>query len=594
MPMTDKKDESSKAAGEPSSPLKPSDTGRAGDPKRPHATIDLKATEIKPASDAKSGDVKPSDVKAAGTKAGETKSADGKPTDPKTASAALAGKAADESKPFDARVKAAQNETAPAPRAKGASIGSTLTHLVAGLVGGGMAWYGATTLGPEYGLVPSISDPKTIALEAKLATLEKSITGTAATASGDLAAKVAALQGQLAKLDPLAKSVADLNASQTRIVADTQALAQKATDLAGDQGPATRVAKLEQQLKLMTEAAGEAQPGKLPQIAALSGRLVDLEATLTNQLSALRKTVSQEVEQRLSLTNETSEAAKSGTNRIDRDMAAVKSDAAATAQKIDKLRSDTDRLTAAIQGIRDANNEIKIALDGVKSDVEAKFKATAKPADVASAVAPVAGKLTALEQNVQSVVKSEEDRKLNAERILLSLELNNLKRVIDRGQKYATELTTVKKAAGPKDDLTVLERYKDTGISTLADLSREFGPVANAILDGQADTGDGSVIGRMLASARSVVAIRKINYAATDKSAEAVVGRMEQALRDGNIAGVLDEAKNIPVKPGASQDRAVQDWLVKVEARGAVDRAISALEASLKTSLTGGAAAAPK
>lgn len=591
MPMTDKKDDLPKAAGDNSSPVKPGDAGRPSDPKRPHATIDLKATEIKPAATetskadaSKSGAAKPA--------TGPAGSATAKPADAKTAEAA---RPADASKPFDARVKAAQNAPAAAAvRAKGPGIGSTLTHLAAGLVGGGMAWYGATTLGPEYGLVPSVSDPKTIALESKLATLENSIAASASAASGDLAAKVSALQAQLAKLDPLAKSVADLNSSQTKMVADTQALVQRTTDLASDQGPTARVAKLEQQLKLMTEAAGDAQPGKLPQIAALSGRLVDLEATLTNQLSALRKTVSQEVEQRLSLTNETSEAAKSGTNRIDRDMALVKSDAAATAQKIDKLRSDADRLTTAIQGIRDASNEIKTALDGVKSDVDAKFKATAKPADVASAVAPVAGKIAALEQNVQSVVKSEEDRKLSAERILLSLELNNLKRVIDRGQKYATELTTVKKAAGPKDDISVLERYKDTGIATLADLTREFGTVATAILDGQTETGDGSVMGRMLASARSVVSIRKINYAASDKSAEAVVGRIEQALRDGNIAGVLDEAKNIPVKAGATQDRAVQDWLLKVEARGAVDRAIASLETSLKSSLTGGPAAVPK
>lgn len=587
MPMTDKKDDSAKTGSDPQA-----SSAKPGDPKRPHATIDLKATEIKPAVDPKA-DAKPDPAKSGAPKAADTKPAASPAASAKPADQQAGAKPADASKPFDARVKAAQAAPPAAARARGPGIGSTLTHLAAGLIGGGMAWYGATALGPQYGLVPAVSDPKTLALESKLSTLEKSLTGNAAAASGELAAKVTALQAQFAKLESIGKTVSDLNSSQTKIVADTQSLVQKTADLAGDQGPAARVAKLEQQLKLMTEAAGSAEPGKLPQIAALSGRLVDLEATLTTQLSALRKTVSQEVEQRLSLTNETSEAAKSGTNRIDRDMAAVKSDAAATAQKLDKLRSDADRLTAAVQGIRDTSNEIKTALDGVRSDVEAKFKASAKPADVASAVAPVAGKLSALEQNVQSVVKSEEDRKLSAERILLSLELNNLKRVIDRGQKYANEFATVKKAAGPKDDLSILDRYKDTGISTLADLTREFAPVATAILESQADTGDGSVVGRMLASARSVVAIRKINYAASDKSAEAVVGRIEQALRDGNIAAVLDEAKNIPVKPGAAQDRSVQDWLVKVEARGAVDRAIAALETSLKSSLTGGTSAAP-
>ncbi len=569
--MTDKKDETPKAA----------------DPKRPHATIDLKATEISAARPAESA--KPADPKAAAQAqanaaqdaAGQTSA--GKPT-------ASASPSATASKPADTKA-ADGKKTVPAPppaRARSGGIGSTLTHMIAGIVGGGMAWYGATTLGPQYGLTPVVSDPKTVTLESKIAALEKSLADKSASASGELAAKITSLQTHVAKFDNVSKSVADLSASQAKLADDTKALAGKAAELSGNDGPAARIAKLEERLKLMSDAAaGDPQAGKLPQIAALSGRLVDMEATLNNQLSALRKTVSQELEQRLSLTNETSEAAKSGTNRIDRDMAAVKSQAAATTQKLDTLRSDADRLTTAVQGIRDTTNEVKTALDAVKSDVEAKFKASAKPADVASAIAPVAGKIATLEQNVQAVVKSEEDRKLSAERILLSLELNNLKRVVDRGQKYAAELGEIKKAAGSKLDLSVLDRYKDTGIATLADLTREFAPVSNAIIDSQSDKGDGSVVGRVIASARSVIAVRKINYESNDKSAEAVVGRIEAALRDGNIATVLEEAKNIPPKAA----NAAQGWLVKVEARGAVDRAIANLESSLKSSLTGTAPA---
>lgn len=579
--MTDKNNETPKATDPRATDPKVSDS-KASDTKRPHATIDLKATEVSTGrpSDAVKADAAKAQA-AAQAQANTAQTAASKPAASTTSSTTSAKPA--ETKPADAK-KAVPTPPPARPARARAGIGSTLTHMIAGIIGGGMAWYGATTLGPQYGLTPAVSDPKTVTLESKLEALEKSLAGKTTTASGDLAAKVTSLQAQLAKLEDVNKSVAGLTAAQAKLADDTKTLAAKAADQAGSEGPAARIAKLEEQLKLMTSAAaGDPQAGKLPQIAALSGRLVDMEATLNNQLSALRKTVSQELEQRLSLTNETSEAAKSGTNRIDRDLAAVKSQEAATAQKLDTLRSDADRLTTAVQGIRDTTNEVKTALDAVRSDVDAKFKATAKPADVASAVAPVAGKIAALEQNIQSVVKSEEDRKLSAERILLSLELNNLKRVVDRGQKYAAELGEVKKAAGPKLDLSVLDRYKDTGITTLADLTREFTPVSNAIIDAQSDKGDGSVVGRVIASARSVIAVRKITYEPNDKSAEAIVGRIEAALRDGNIAAVLDEAKNIP--PTASN--AAQAWLVKVEARGAVDRAIATLESSLKSSLTG-------
>ena len=92
-----------------------------------------------------------------------------------------------------------------------------------------------------------------------------------------------------------------------------------------------RVAKLEEQLNDMsTAAAKDPQSGRLPQLAALTGKVVDLESTINTQLDALRKSVTQEVDSRLATTNETSEAAKSGTVRIDRDLAALKTRAASS------------------------------------------------------------------------------------------------------------------------------------------------------------------------------------------------------------------------------------------------------------------------
>ncbi len=418
-----------------------------------------------------------------------------------------------------------------------------------------MAWYGAPMLAPQLsslGLpeIPVTSSSATQQVEAKLAILERALADkiSSAAPSPELAAKLVAAESRLAKLEDLGKSIGKLSDGQAKLAADNQAaldaLAKQSAQQSAPDSPAARLAKLEARLQLMSDAAtGDPQAGKLPQLAALTGRVVDLEATLNAQLSAVRKTVSQELESRLTLTNETSEAAKSGTNRIDRDMAAVKTEAAAAAQKLVTLKSDGDRLTTAVQGIRDETNALKTALDAVRSDVDAKHKATAKPADIASAVGAVAGKLATLEQNVQTVVKSEEDRKTNAERIVLALELNNLKRVLDRGQKYATELAAVTKAAaGTKVDLSILERYKDSGIATVAELTNEFRPVANAILDADAQPVEGSVLDRMLAGAKSVVRIRKVSATADDTSAEAVVTRMELALKEARIIDVLAES----------------------------------------------------
>jgi HemY protein len=597
--MTDKKDDTSKGT----SPT-PASQAKPGDPKRPHATIDLKATEVpskmvKPDIKPDAPSVKPTEP----IKSTDPLKSDAKPATANTATAPFAPTPSAKPEPVkpDAspakssdgktgeKVKSAVVPPPTTPRAKTSGIGSMISHVLAGLIGGTAAWYGAQIYGPELGLPVTASETKATEALAKYAELKKLIDDKGAIPIGaangsDVSGKLAAAQAQIVKLEASAKTVTDLSAAQAKLAADTKTLTDKLAEQSGADGAASRLAKLEERLKLMSEsAAGDPQPGKLPQIAALSGRIVDLESTMANQVSALRKTVSQELEQRLSLTNETSEAAKSGTNRMDRELATVKAEVAASAQKFDTVRSDTDRLTSAVQAMRDDTNGLKTTIDAVKSDIEAKYKAVAKPADVASAVAPMAGKLASLEQNVATVVKAEDERKSNSERILLALELNNLKRVLDRGQPFAAELAEVTKASGGKVDLSVLESYKNGTVATLADLSREFRETANAMIDADVEGSDGSVMGRMIEGAKSVIRVRRVDLKPDDKSAEAVVGRMDKALQDGRVADVLTESGKLSAK---SQNVA-KSWLDKVKARAAVDRAIGTLEAALKTSLGG-------
>jgi hypothetical protein len=167
----------------------------------------------------------------------------------------------------------------------------------------------------------------------------------------------------------------------------------------------------------------------------------------------------------------------------------------------------------------------------------------------------------------------------------MSLELANLKRVIESGNKYAAELAAVRKVFKERVDLTVLERHKDTGVPARADLERDFRPVLRAVIDASTAPAEGSLLDRIVAGAKSVVHVRKINQSSDDTSVEAVLSRMETALEENRLDDVLEEAKRIP------QDAAVpaQSWLSAIEARHAVDRAIADLERQLKTSLTDGA-----
>jgi hypothetical protein len=116
----------------------------------------------------------------------------------------------------------------------------------------------------------------------------------------------------------------------------------------------------------------------------------------------------------------------------------------------------------------------------------------------------------------------------------------------------------------------------------VSELIREFRVVANQILDADAEPAGGSVVDRLIAGARSFVRIRKVGQSATDMTAEATVGRMETALKDGRLNDVIEEAKKLPPKAAV----VAEPWLRKVEARNTVDRAMADIEIALKTSLS--------
>jgi hypothetical protein len=334
---------------------------------------------------------------------------------------------------------------------------------------------------------------------------------------------------------------------------------------------------------MSTAAAKDPQSGRLPQLAALTGKVVDLESTINTQLDALRKSVTQEVDSRLATTNETSEAAKSGTVRIDRDLATLKTQSGELAARFDALKAQADGAGA---NLRTTGDELK----KLKTEIDARLVTFARPEDIASVVAPLSGKLTGLQRDVQGVVKSETDRKATAERIVLSLELASLKRAIDRGNGFASELSDARKLAGSSVDLTPLQRYADRGVPTLAELQKDFKATAFRMIDADEAPSDGSVLNRLLAGAKSVVHVRKVSQIAGDVSVEAVVARMEAALKEDRLGDVLTEAKTLPPRV---QDVA-RDFLAKVEARNAVDGALSTVEAQLKASLVAPAATPTK
>ncbi|MGQ0673506.1 MAG: hypothetical protein ACT4N2_11625 [Hyphomicrobium sp.] len=603
----------SKPEGPGPNPGTGKDAGRpaeGGAPKRPHATLDLKATEIKSsepstkpnettaqktggkaddkpdmkgASSAAGGSVPASSAKASASAAGDARPASSAATPPAASTEATSG---------SNKGDATEKPPAPSPRVSVTpkspperSVGGVISYLMTGLVGGALALLGAQWLQAN-GLLPVAADvsEQARALESRIGALEKS--RSPAPSDPTLAGRLDEATARLAKLEEMRAALDGLAAAQSRLAEETKGLTEKASQATASGTALERVQKLESQLATLAQAAGsEGDKGRIPQLAALTGRLADLESRIDSQIAAVRKTVPEEVSSRLGGVTEASEAARAGAQRAERDLQGVKSEVAKLSQRAEALKADSERLTQSVEVVKEEQGRQTSALDGLRASLETQAKSIVRAADIAAALSPVAGKLDTLENNLESVVRSEQERKADAERIVVSLELANLKRALDSGQSYARELAAVRKASGGKLDLTVLDRFQSGGLPTLSELEREFRPLAFVIVDADTRSEDAGVIDRLVAGARSVVRVRKVSHDADDKGAEAVVARMETALKDGRLADALEQAKSIPPKAAGR----ASDWLAKAEARNAVDRAIAAVEAQIKDSLAGGA-----
>lgn len=581
----------------------PKDAGRTDTgAKRPHATLDLKSTEVKPAQPATSASSASSS--SAATASGSSPDATASASKPaSSASASGSATPAPDAKPASAQAASSKSSVPPTatskpavdPKSSAAGTAATpvvekrgggfVSHLAAGIVGGGLV-YAATAAGlPQLLGLPHGAGSD---LAARVAALEAAPKEAGSVA--ELTARLNDADSRLAKVGDIEQRLAALDRAQGALQAETKSLAEAAQTGGDASGSAERLAKLEEQLRLIESSAPQGD-ARVPQVAALAGKITDLEAALANQVASLRKSIPVEVDERIAATSEASEAAKSAAQRLDRELAATRTDQARALQKVETQKADTDRLNAAVEAVREETGRLSSAVAELRSSIDSQLKAVARPADVTAAVGPVHSKIAELEQNVQTVVRSEQSRRENAERIVLSLELSNLKRALDRGQGqgYAVELEEVRKASAGQLDLAALERFKDTGVATEAQLKAEFRPVMNAVIDADMEPADGSVIDRLLAGAKSVVRVRKVSHEADDTSTEAIVARIEMALNDGRLGDVVGLAKTLPQRSQAP----IEDWLTKVTARQSVDQAIAGIEGRLKASLSGAPDPAP-
>jgi len=342
-------------------------------------------------------------------------------------------------------------------------------------------------------------------------------------------------------------------------------------------GASPDVSDLEQRLtKLETSkpASGDGQA-----VSALDQRVTSLEARAPEapqDLSELTGRVGR-LEQSMKSLAET--AAKGGSV----------ADAAAVSAQIGAAEQ---RLQASIDlALGEGQAANKAALGGLEreiADLQARvgaLAATGPSADGANVQADVTAlnaRIGKLEAALPELAVAIDKGATEAKGAAVALAFASLRDAVHSGHPYAAELATLRALTPAEGALETLASHADAGIRTFADLVGSFRTASDAALAAAAP-GDASLLDSLLASAQSLVKVRKIDADATGDAPAAILARAEAQLKQGDLALAVKEADTLQGIPR----EALAGWIDQAQARLAADDALRRLEGALLASMGG-------
>ena len=266
-------------------------------------------------------------------------------------------------------------------------------------------------------------------------------------------------------------------------------------------------------------------------------------------------------------------AGKSSTSALDPTVIdGLKSGQAALIQNTEALAAD---LTAARQAQQSLTSEVA-ALKSSGTSAEGD------PAALAEKLMALEAKLNALQRAgasgniaaMQAQIAALEIRagaSSGASNVAQAIAAAGLKAAIDRGGSFANELETFATVSPASPELEQLKNLASSGVPSKAELSAEFGIVADAMLTAaQVVDPSAGLFQRLTASAKSLVRSRPVGSVAGD-TPEALVARMEVAVSKGDLDAALVEAAKLPDSARA----AGIDYINRLTARRETDALVT-------------------
>lgn len=346
-------------------------------------------------------------------------------------------------------------------------------------------------------------------------------------------------------------------------------------DLGQGAKPAPDIAALEQRLAKL-EAAPPASVDS-ETLSALKTRLAGLEANvkeMSPKLAGLADRVAQLEISLKTLAETASEGGSVGT-------------AAAIAQQIAEAEQRLDAKIAA--SLADGKSASAAALEQMRTEIaelKAKLGALAE-AELGTGESPDLAALTEriakLEATLPEIVNALNKESAGAKSAAVAIAFANLRAAVSDGRPYAAELDTISALAPSVGDLGVLPAYAETGIPTVPELARSFATARDNALAAAAPAAGGSLVDTLIASAQSLVKIRRIDEAPAGDGPAATLARAKAALDQGDLAAAV---KDVETLDGATRE-AFSAWLGEARARLGADQTLTRLEGVLLVSLGG-------
>jgi len=257
-----------------------------------------------------------------------------------------------------------------------------------------------------------------------------------------------------------------------------------------------------------------------------------------------------------------------------------------------ELRLQT-RIDAGLEAGQGANTGALDALGREVADLKARIGALAAIGTSPDA-APLQAEITVLNERIgqleaalPGLAASIDKGATQVKGAAVALAFANLRDAVAAGRPYAAELSTLRALVPAEGLLDTLTSQAEAGIPTVDDLAGSFQTASEAALAAAAAPADGTFLGSMLDSAKSLVKIRRVDATAIGDTPGAILARAEARLLQGDLALAVKEVEALQ---GAPRE-ALQSWLARAHARLAADDTLNRLEGTLLASI--GAPPAP-